>query len=356
MLAVRLHGEKDLRVEDVAAPKDLGADQVLLRPEFCGICGTDLHEYRLGSMLTSKTPHPYSGASLPQILGHEFAGAVVEVGRDVTHVKPGDRVSIQPQIGPRTDYFGRRDLFHLGPLSAIIGLSWAWGGMAEEAVVNDYNAIKLPDGVTNEQGAMIEPAACAVQAVERAGLRPGDSVLVAGAGPIGALVVLAAQAAGAAKIFVTEPLASRRRRLSQLGLGVTVLEPTDPRLLERIRDETEEGLGVDVALECAGSAAALTTCIDAVRKQGTVVVVGVHHGSAAFEPLQWLMKDIAIRGSLCYPLSIWPRIISMIQSGRFPVERLIDGRIAPKDAVGQGFDALLEPGCASLKILINFPQ
>ncbi len=211
MKAVRYYSKKDIRVEDVAAPSGpLGDDMVLIEPLVCGICGTDLHEYIAGPIVTPATPNVYSGATLPQILGHEFSARVLDVGKKVTHVSPGSRVSIQPLISPRDDYYGRRGLFHLSENMAVVGLSRDWGGMGERAVINGYNAIPVPDTVSDVQAAMIEPAAVALYGVDRGGVTSGSSVLVSGVGPIGALVLLAAKAAGATKIFVSELNPNRR--------------------------------------------------------------------------------------------------------------------------------------------------
>ena len=194
MRAVRFHAAKDIRVEDIPAPfGPLGAKDVLVRPYICGICGTDLHEYLAGPIVTPTEPHIYTGATNPQILGHEFSAVVEAVGSEVTNVKPGDRISTQPLISPRDDWFGRRGLYHLSDKMACVGLSWAWGGMGELAVIPDYCAQKVPDGVTNEQAAMIEPAAVALYGVDRGGVRAGSTVLVSGAGPIGAMTVLCAR-------------------------------------------------------------------------------------------------------------------------------------------------------------------
>src|SRR5690242_9068685 len=130
MKAVRFHAAKDIRVEDVSAPSEkLGAHDVLVRPLVTGICGTDLHEYIAGPIVTPRTPHVYTGATNPQILGHEFSGVVADKGPAASGVKVGDRVSIQPLISPRDDYYGRRGLYHLSEKMGCVGLSWAWGGM-----------------------------------------------------------------------------------------------------------------------------------------------------------------------------------------------------------------------------------
>jgi threonine dehydrogenase-like Zn-dependent dehydrogenase len=138
-----------------------------------------------------------------------------------------------------------------------IGLSWAWGGMSEYAIVNDYNANKLPDNVNDEQGALIEPAAVALYGVERAKIGGGSTVLITGAGPIWALSALASAALGASKIFVSEPNPNRRKQIETLGVTTRAVDPRSVNVVEMLREETEEGVGVDSAIECSGSEAGL---------------------------------------------------------------------------------------------------
>lgn len=353
MKAVRFYASRDVRFEDVAAPGEIGPNQILMKPSLCGICGTDLHEYIDGPHWTPRPRNEFSGATLPQILGHEFAGEVLEVGRDVRRLKAGDRVSIQPQVGSPTDYFGRRGYFHFSPTSAAIGLSWPWGGMGELAVVNEMNAIRMPDEVTDQQGAMAEPAAVAVQSVDRGGVRSGDTVLVTGAGPIGALVAMAAVAAGAAKVIVSEVSPGRRDRIAALNVASNILDPTDDDFVAQVIDQTEERVGVDVAIECSGNARALQQCMQLTRAQGTVVVTGNVHGSVSLTPFEWILKGLSIHATLCYPTDMWPRIYKMMASGKFPVEKLIDKVIHGKDIVAEGFQPLLDPQSSTMKILVR---
>ena len=212
--------------------------------------------------------------------------------------RPGDRVSIQPLLSPRDDYYGKRGLYHLSPKMGCVGLSWAWGGMAEQAVIKDYNAQPIPDNLTDEQGAMIEPAAVAMYGVDRGGVTAGSTVLVSGAGPIGALTVLAAKAAGAAVIIVSEPNPNRRRIINEIAPYAVTVDPTKQNLMEVVRDLTEEGVGVDVALECVGLEASLNACAEAVRRQGTVVQTGLHMKPASIDAMLWALKDISVAGDL----------------------------------------------------------
>jgi (R,R)-butanediol dehydrogenase / meso-butanediol dehydrogenase / diacetyl reductase len=354
MKAVRFHGARDIRVEDVPAPTNkLGPTQVLVKPLITGICGTDIHEYIAGPIVTPVTPHVYTGATNPQILGHEFSAIVVDKGSEITHVKAGDRVSIQPLISPRDDYYGRRGLFHLSESMGCVGLSWAWGGMGELAVLNGYNVVPVPAGVSDLQAAMIEPAAVAVYAADRGGVQSGSSVLVSGAGPIGALTLLAVKAAGASQIFVSEPNANRLAMARELVPGCIAINPNEHDVQATIRMYTEENVGVDVALECVGLEASLNTCVGAVRRQGKVVQTGLHLKPATIDAMQWALKDITLEATWCYPTQIWPRIIRMVESGNFPIEKIITGQIAANDVVQKGFEALLDKSATHLKILVS---
>jgi (R,R)-butanediol dehydrogenase/meso-butanediol dehydrogenase/diacetyl reductase len=354
MKAVRFHAAKDIRVEDVPAPaKKLGPNEVLIKPIVTGICGTDLHEYIAGPIVTPQSPHVYTGAINPQILGHEFSAIVTDMGSAVTNVKVGNRVSIQPLISPRDDYYGRRGLYHLSEKMGCVGLSWAWGGMSEFAVVNDYNVALVPKGVTDVQAAMIEPAAVAVYAVDRGGVQSGSTVLVSGVGPIGALTVLAVKAAGAGQIFVSEPNAYRRNLAKQLVPSAICLDPTIDDVPAYIKEHTEEHVGVDVAIECVGLEASLNACAAAVRRQGKVVQTGLHMKPAAINAMQWALKDITVEATWCYPVQCWPRVIRMVESGNFPIDKIVTANISADDVVKKGFDALLDKSVNHMKILVT---
>ena len=355
MRALRFHAARDLRVEDIAAPpSNPPPGQVLVRNRFVGICGTDLHEYAYGPIFIPTTPHPYTGAHGPQILGHEFGGVVEAIGAGVTNVKPGDRVSVQPLIMPRAgDYFAERGLFHLSPQLALAGLSWAWGGMAEAAMVYDYNVQKIPDSLSDEEAALVEPTAVAVYSCDRGGVRAGSSVLVTGAGPIGLLTLLAARAAGAGPLFLSDLNESRLAFAKAAVPELTTLNPKRDNVGEAVRAATEGGVGCDVALECVGNEHALKACLDAVRKQGVVVQTGLHPHENPLDWFQVTFKDVDLRGAWAYPTHYWPRVIRLIASGALPAAKAVTARIKLQDAVKQGFDALLDPSGKHLKILID---
>jgi len=355
MKALRFHARKDLRVEEVEVPKSCGPHQVLVKNSYCGICGTDLHEYLHGPIQIPQKPHPFSKAVLPLILGHEFSGVVLETGSEVQNVRAGDRVSIQPNVIPGGDYYDRRGWSHLSDNLAVVGLSYPWGGMAERCLVYDYNVAKLPPEVSDEQGAMIEPAAVAVNAIEHGDRRAGDTILVTGGGPIGALVALVASAAGAAKIFLSEPNKIRREFLNSWKVCTGIYDPLSQDVAAIVKEQTESGVGVDVAIECVGNEKALATCIDSVHRHGTVVQVGLPTRAAAIDLHKLVTKDITYCGSWAYKNTAWPRVISMVASGKLPVEKAITGNVKLDDAVEQGFNALTDANSAHIKILVQAP-
>ncbi|RFA10771.1 zinc-binding dehydrogenase [Subtercola boreus] len=350
MKAAVFHGAKDIRVENVADPTDVGAFDVLLKPYWCGVCGTDLHEYAMGPIVIPSSPHPLNGSTAPQILGHEFSAEIVEVGRSVTHLRPGQRVSVMPLLFCGVCYYCRRGLNHLCQKMACVGLSFAWGGIAELAIVPASHVSVLPDGVSDLQGALVEPGAVAAYGVDTAQVRPGDSVLITGAGPIGALASLYAASLGAT-VFISEVNPVRAALARSLDVG-EVLDPTQLDVAAYLKD-LNGGVGVDAAIECSGNERALNTAIAAVRSAGRISQTGLHTKAAAIDPMVLSEHDITLSGTWCYPVTDWPRIVDLIARGRYPVEKVVSAQIAMEDVVAKGFETLLSPSGDQVKVLVN---
>jgi (R,R)-butanediol dehydrogenase/meso-butanediol dehydrogenase/diacetyl reductase len=348
--ALRFHASRDLRIEDVPEPPAPRAGEVVIRVATCGICGTDLHEYVAGPIVTPTEPHPLTGAQNPQILGHEFAGDVVAVGPGVTRVGEGDRVAVMPLAYCGTCAYCRRGLQHLCATMACVGLSHDWGGMAELATVAEYQVVPLPQGVGHGQGALIEPTAVAAYGVERAGVGPGDRVLITGAGPIGALAALCARAAGAATVYVSEPNAARRTRAESLGVA-TVLDPTAVDLPEYLREQSD-GLGVDIAIECSGHPNGFNDAIRSLRRRGTLAQTGLFVGEATVEPMLWALNDLTIVGTWCYWVYDFDRIAAQIAAGDLPVERVVTRNVGLDDAP-EAFAELASGTADEIKVLID---
>ncbi len=350
MRAAVFHGAKDIRISDVSEPTSVGEGQVLVRPLWCGICGTDLHEYAVGPIVIPTEPHPLTGASAPQILGHEFSAQVVEVGPDVTNVAPGQRVSMMPIITCGRCYYCVRGLGHLCVSMGCVGLSHDWGGIAELAVVPAGQVFALPDELTDIQGALVEPTAVAMYGVDAANIRPGDTVLITGTGPIGALAAIYANSLGA-KVTVSEVNPTRAALARSLDVG-EVLDPSQVDVVEALREATG-GIGVDAVVECSGNERALQTGIAAVRSAGTVTQTGLHTRPASIDPMAIAQREITYNGTWCYPLHDWPRVIDLIARRGLPVEKVVTAEIGVADLVEKGFEVLLSPTGQQVKVLVN---
>ncbi|MBV9451687.1 MAG: 2,3-butanediol dehydrogenase [Streptosporangiaceae bacterium] len=355
MRALRFHKARELHVEEVASPGPPGPGEVLLRPVMCGICGTDLHEYTDGPIVTPASPHPLTGAGLPQILGHEFSAVVASAGPGVTHVRPGDLCTVMPLISCGHCFECLRGQGHLCRTMACTGLSSAWGGLADLAIVSASQVVPVPETLTARQAALIEPTAVAAYGVDRGRLQPGQTVLVTGAGPIGSLATLYALAAGARRVVLSEPDPARRVRAAALGDGLGEVITADPAaepVAEIIGDLTG-GIGADLAVECAGHESALNLCIDAVRPQGTVVQTALHIRPASIRAQTLALKDLTLAGTWCYPVQDFPRVAGLIASGRLPAERVISSVVPLESAVVGGFERLITRGSGEVKVLIE---
>jgi (R,R)-butanediol dehydrogenase / meso-butanediol dehydrogenase / diacetyl reductase len=339
--AARYYGKGDIRVEDVAEAQIREPDDVLIAPFYCGICGTDLHEYAVGPIVTPTSPHPLTGVTLPQILGHEFSARVVEVGPAVRDVRVGDRVAIMPAIVCGRCRYCRRGQGHLCVQFACTGLSAETGGLAELAVVKEYQVARLPDEVSDLEGAVVEPAAVAAYGVERAGVTGGDVVLVTGAGPIGILSAMYASAAGASAVIISEPNKNRSALAEKLDIGF-VVDPTTGALEDLVAELTG-GDGVDLAVECSGSTPGLSSCVTQTRKRASIVQTGLHTRPATLDAMALSEKDLTLFGSWCWNMTDWPRIIRLIATGQYPVAKAVTAQIPLDDVVSRGFDALIDP-------------
>jgi (R,R)-butanediol dehydrogenase/meso-butanediol dehydrogenase/diacetyl reductase len=348
--ALRFHAARDLRIDDVAEPGAPRPREVVVRIATCGICGTDLHEYVAGPIVTSVEPHPLTGAQNPQILGHEFSGEVVATGEGVTRVVEGDRVAIMPLAYCGSCPYCRRGLQHLCASMGCVGLSHAWGGMAELATVAEYQVVRLPEALAYRQGALIEPTAVAAYGIERAGVSPGDSVLITGAGPIGALAALCARSGGASTVYVSEPNPARRARAEALGVAV-VLDPSSVDVPELLHEQTD-GLGVDRAIECSGHPDGFATAVRSLRRRGTLAQTGLFVGEATVEPMLWALNDLTIVGTWCYRVYDFDRIAAQIAAGDLPVERVVTSSATLDDAPA-AFARLASGTADEIKVLID---
>lgn len=216
---VRYHGNHDFRLDDIPM-EPLASGQIRLTPAWCGICGTDVKEWQSGPIFppTPDNPQPLTGDHMPITFGHEFAGTVTEAHSSVTSLKVGDRVAVRPALPDNTCWACQDGKQNLCEQCGFIGLSCNPGGLCESVVLLADSCHKLGANIPLGIGALVEPFTVAWHAVENSGIKPGQSTLVFGAGPIGLAIILCLKAKGITTILVSEPSKMRNAHATRLGV------------------------------------------------------------------------------------------------------------------------------------------
>jgi (R,R)-butanediol dehydrogenase/meso-butanediol dehydrogenase/diacetyl reductase len=349
MKAAVWYDKKDVRVENVPEPPAPGAGEVKIKVLKTGICGSDLHEYDAGPIfIPVEEPHPLTGKKAPLILGHEFCGEIVEVGKDVKDVKVGDVVAPDAAQHCGECYMCKVNRYSLCEKLAFTGLM-ADGAFAEFVNVPAYTCFKLLPGLSSEAGALVEPIAVGIHAVRQGKLLQGDTVAVVGTGTIGLVTIQAARAAGAKKVFGIE-VAKERKQFAK-DLGAIVLDPKETDVAAEVKEQTN-GEGVDVAIECIGKAETVNTCIQCARRGGKVVVVGIFEKPGEINYNDLVFEEKEIVGSLAY-YGEFAAAMALLEDGRIKAEPLITGDIKLDNIVEQGFEELLKNKESNIKILVS---
>lgn len=304
----------DIKVSDIPVP-GIGEGEVLIKVKACGICGTDLHIYRGGVGSAPVKP--------PIVLGHEFSGEVVEVGKRVDNVKVGDKVAVDPNI-----YCGKCEFCRIGKKELCenlraIGINYN-GGFEEYCAVPAEQVYKLPDSLDFISGAMMEPLACCIHGVDLSKIKSADTVLILGGGAIGLIIMQLARLSGASKVIVSEPIESRRALALKLGADL-VVNPVENDLKEVL--EMNDIHGVDIVFECVGSKVTASQAFDVVKRGGHIVLFGVAgiDDEVILKPFDVYQKQLTISGSFINPDTNY-RAVNLLESGRVNVRDLITHR------------------------------
>lgn len=351
MKAAIWYGRRDVRVLDVPEPPAPGPGEVKVKVHWCGICGSDLHEYTDGPIsIPVEKPHPLTGKKAPIIIGHEFSGEIVGLGEGVTNVKVGDRVSPNACHRCATCPTCKQNRYNLCEKLAFTGIMTD-GAFAEYVNVPAYTAYKLPAGVSSELGALVEPLAVGAHAIRRGRVSEGDVVAIVGAGTIGLAALQMARAAGAGAIFSIEIAKERKDLARKLG-ATAVLDPREIDVVEEVRRLTD-GQGADVVVECVGSEAATALTVQLARRGGRVVIAGIFDKPIRIHPNDIVHAELEVYGSMAY-LSEFDTVIDLLASGQIYAEPLITDRIKLDEIVEKGFEELLLHRDRHIKILV-FP-
>lgn len=352
MKAARYYDRGDVRIEDIPEPV-VGPGAVGIDVAYCGICGTDLHEYLHGPIFIPPHghPHPVSGESAPLTIGHEMSGVVYAVGEGVTDLAVGDHVVVEPYIlRPEVDTSPANPAYHLSPDMTFIGLGGGGGGLAEKIAVPRRWVHPIGDDIPLDQAALIEPLSVAFHAFERSGAQAGQVALVGGAGPIGLLCAAILKAEGLT-VIVSELSPLRRQKALDAGVADHVIDPAAQDVVAEVRALTG-GRGADVAFEATSVNVVLDTLVDALKPQGVLLVVSIWGRPATLDMHKIVMKEIDLRGSIGY-VNSHPATIALVREGKVDLAPFITEVIGLDHLIDEGFDTLINRNETAVKILVD---
>lgn len=341
MFAALITGRNRLEFVDFPDPVPAPAG-VVVDIALCGICGTDVHAFQSGESYN------------PAICGHEWAGTVSAVGRDVSALSEGDRVvvAVAPSCGRcGACRAGQADRCLASFLSALgrDPLAPAHGGFAARIAVAADRVVKTHPALDDKQAAQVEPATVCFHAVRRSGLRLGDVAVVQGAGPIGLGTVQWVRAGGASTVIVVEPNEDRRRIAMDLGATHVTAPGSDADALVK---ELSHGLGADIVYECVGRSSTIQSAVDLARRGGSMCLIGLANEDAPITPASWLIKEISVSSALAYSREEFDMAMGMIADGRFRTEPMHTGTIGLEDLEGALAD-LASGSSSHTKILVD---
>ena len=336
MQAAIITGKEIIELLEFAEPAP-GEGEAVVRINYCGVCGTDMHNYQSGIL------------GNPAVCGHEWMGEVSAVGAGVTDIREGDRVigGIAPACGDcascRAGYAS--DCPH--QLGSLMGTPH--GGFAPAIAADVRRLTPVPEGLDDLDAAMVEPLTVALHATRRTDIRLGDTVAVIGAGPIGLLTLQCARAAGAGRVLVVEPVPERAALAIELGAD-RVFNPREEDVAGELAEATG-GLGPDVVFECAGISPTIQQAVDFVRRGGAVTLVGLSNEPATINPGAWISKEVTVVASVAYSHQEFAMAADLIASGRIQVRPLHTHTAQLSDIAGAF--SLLNKDRRQIKILVD---
>ena len=338
MKAVAIKGVKEFEIKEISEPVSDGK-KVIIDVLKTGICGSDIHYW-------------VSGAPVGLVMGHEFCGKVVDVGnRD--DLKIGDRVTALP-ISP----CGKCEACRNGDVQfcphtwdEAVGLSINNpGGLTRRIAVRSDMVIKVPDGVLDEEMAMVEPMAVGLHAAHLGRIAVGDDVLIIGGGIIGLASAMFAKKEGAEYVALTETNEARGEKSVSLGVADEWFNATSDDLTQKLMEKT--GGGFDVVIECVGNSAAVNSAISLVKPGGIVVLVGVSSDAVLTYTVMAVMKELVLQGAIGYTYNEFNSVIKLIANKRIDVLKFVDD-IVPLEGVQNAYERLTSGTDSAIKILVD---
>ncbi len=334
-----------------------GPRDIRLKLAYCGICGTDLHEYASGPILcTGKDQiNPISGARLPQILGHEFSGTIIEVGEEVSELVLGQRVCVNPAMDDRhhgleTCESCRKGWHNICYNSTFYGINAQGSGFAEEIVVKSQAVVPLPHDVSLKLAALAEPLAVASHMVRISGFQQGHDAVVFGAGPIGSAITLILRTKGARTIIVSE-IAESRQRLAEVAGATRIMNPLKENIVEVV--QATLGRGSDIAFEACGLQQTLDEAIACVKPGGCIFNVAIREEPVQIDLNLLTLPEKRLVAGNAYTAEDFQSVMHVLSTKKSEVESLISSVVSLERAIEEGFSKLLQDRGGHNKILVQ---
>jgi D-xylulose reductase len=345
MRALVLERKRVLSLRDIDLPTDLGPDDVRIKLHTVGVCGSDVHYYTHGGIGSAIV-------KAPMVLGHEASGTVIEAGANVTSLKVGDRVCMEPGVPNFRSKATRLGIYNVDPAVTFWATPPVHGCLTGSVVHPAAFTFKLPDNVTYEEGAMVEPFAVGMQAATRARIKPGDVAVVLGAGPIGIMVALAALAGGSSKVIVSDV---HQPKLDIAGRypGVIPVNITKRDLVEAVSGETD-GWGADVVFDASGASKAIEGSVNIACPSGAIVLVGIPVDPVNFNIPGAIRKELRIETVFRYA-NMYERSLNLIGSGKVDLKPLISSTFDFERSI-EAFERAAEGRPADVKLQIDMTK
>ncbi|NHB60323.1 MULTISPECIES: NAD(P)-dependent alcohol dehydrogenase [Photorhabdus] len=340
MKALVLEKAGQISIQDWETPEILGENDVEIKIHSVGICGSDVHYYqygRIGPFIVEK----------PMILGHEASGVITAVGKNVTHLKIGDRVCMEPGIPNLQSPQSRAGIYNLDPEVRFWATPPIDGCLRERVIHPAAFTFKLPDNVSFAEGAMVEPLAIGMQAATKAEIKPGDIALVIGAGTIGIVTALAALAGGCSDVIICDVFDEKL----EIAKQYPGLHPVNSKVVAEKVNTLTEGNGVNILFECSGAKPVIATISEHIAPGGIAVLVGMPIDPAPFDVVSAQAKEITFKTIFRYA-NMYPRTIRLLSSGKLKVTPLLSATYKFKDSV-QAYERAAEGRPTDIKIMLE---
>nr|AAC24597.1 xylitol dehydrogenase [[Candida] sp. HA 167] len=338
----------DVKFEDRPIPKLSDPYSVKIQVKKTGICGSDVHYFTHGAIGDFVV-------KAPMVLGHESSGVVLEVGSEVKSLKVGDRVAMEPGVPSRHSDEYKSGRYNLCPHMAFAATPPYDGTLCKYYILPEDFCVKLPEHVSLEEGALVEPLSVAVHSSKLGNIKPGSHVAIYGAGPVGLLVAAVASAFGAESVTIIDLVESRLNLAKELGATATVqvdFKDTPKESAAKVV-AANNGIAPDVVIDASGAEASINSAINAIRPGGTYVQVGMGKPDVSFPIATLIGKELTVKGSFRYGYGDYPLAVSLLASGKVNVKKLITHEVKFEDAA-EAFQ-LVRDGKA-IKCIINGPE